>query len=447
MKKLLIIQQDEAYFLFETLQVIESNPSAFKDFETTILVSNISLSSLTQKTSPLITGIQTDPEKIRNQTFDISVNLSLTESSWDLHGEISSTKKLGPYRIKTSLHVDDLWSSYLLTLKGKAPFLTFHLQDIYKNILGIKNLSKKNSTKSKTRQIVFGNMNPKYFSPTENEILIHEIASKHSQIPLKLLSEIDIISDVSATLYIGPATLESLRFCEAGGKGIFLTSHFQGLNLLPSGGNHKIISSRNSSFLGMLLFPLIDAEIMGEHFYDIPYSVYEIDPENIFGTYLKSLNKSDDTYPIYQSHVVLWNFLLNLYDTNLEITSCNEEQIDLLKSNKEVLEKLIRLHDYAMASINTIYHEAKANLASGDKINGHINNLIEIEKASDRVAQSHSMIRPILDFYKIRRGQNNGETLVDQSQISYLTYTEEHQALQALDELFSVTLSKNETNI
>jgi len=100
-----------------------------------------------------------------------------------------------------------------------------------------------------------------------------------------------------------------------------------------------------------------------------------------------------------------------------------------------------------MVSVDTVFKATKSNLADADKIQGHLKNLVEIEKISDQISQSHALLRPVLDFYRIRRGQNNGVTLHEQAQHSLLAYSEEHQALQALEELFSVTLRKNEVNI
>jgi hypothetical protein len=100
-----------------------------------------------------------------------------------------------------------------------------------------------------------------------------------------------------------------------------------------------------------------------------------------------------------------------------------------------------------MSSVDTIHQEAKSNSANNDRIQGHLKNLKEMEVITDQISQTNSFLRPILDFYRIRRGQNLGATLLEQSQHSFLTYSEEHQALKAMLELFSVTLSKNEVSI
>lgn len=147
MKKLLIIQLDEAYFLFESLLMLEHHWSALKDFEVTVLVNQISLKQIQDGSVSIPPGITTSVNNVLNQQFDLSVNFSLNEDSWSLHQEVNSSQKLGCLKQDGKLNVPDAWSSYLLTLKSRAPFLTFHLQDIYKNILGIRKMSQSNNEK------------------------------------------------------------------------------------------------------------------------------------------------------------------------------------------------------------------------------------------------------------------------------------------------------------
>lgn len=447
MKKLLIIQQDEAYFLFETIQVLEKFQSQLKDFEVTVLVDEKAMRTVYDRSAPVLPGFTSDKNAVTRKSWDISVNFSMNDAAAHTHSEVQSNKKLGAYFKDNLMQVDDLWSTYLLTLRGKAPFLTFHLQDIYRNILGFKSVAPKKVPASPIRNIAFGASATHLFSAEEQEALVHELSLSYPHFHLKDISEVDLIEDVSQTLYVGPATLESLKFCEAGGKGIFISSSFQGFNLLPYSGEHVVLSTRTGSFKASTLLSFIEKEIAHQNNSESVYSVYKIDHETIQGAYIQNMNQSDDHYPVYQSHVVLWDFLLNLHDSNLDVLSCSNTQLEVLKTHKDVLAKFIRLHDYAMVSVDTIYKETKAKLTDVNKIEGHVKNLIEIDKISDQISQSHSLLRPVLDFYRIRRGQNNGATLHEQAQHSLLAYSEEHQALQALEELFSVTLRKNEVNI
>ena len=448
MKKLLIIQMDEAYFLFETLLMLDHNRELFNEFEITILVDPKSLAQLKDGSEPILSGITTNLAAVIDKSFDLSVNLSMNDASWAVHEKIKSNKKIGPYEKDKQLFIADAWSSYLLTLKARAPFLTFHLQDIYKNILGIKKVATFQQTSKKFQYVVIGLSNTDIFSSLEQEKLVNLILSNQPNLKIRDISEIDPISNLSQVLYIGPANFQALKICEAGALGIFLTSNFQGFNLLPHDQGHLLISSKNSPFNADKLIPIINSQVLRK---EIPqnstYAIYTTEEENIFGSYLKSLNSSDDNYPIYQSYVVLWNFILNLYDVHIDISRCQISQIELIRIQIEVLNKLIRLYDYAMSSVDTIHQEAKAISANNEKIQGHLKNLKEMESITDQISQTNSFLRPILDFYRIRRGQNLGATLLEQSQHSFLTYSEEHQALKALHELFSVTLSKNEVSI
>jgi len=446
-KKLLIIQKDEAYFLFETLQVLEKNHQAFKDFQLTILADSVAIKSNREKLNPFTKALTSEIGPVLNDKFDISVNLSMSESSWDLHGEVKSDIKIGPYNKEGQLVVEDLWSTYLLTLKAKAPFLSFHLQDIYKNIFGIKNIIKENPSRTTIKQIAIGTCSTHFFSVNEQERFINLISNRFPGVPLKDLSEIDLIDDVSSTLYIGASNLESLKLCEAGAKGIFLFSSFQGFNLVPFSGQHLIVSSNGLQLNADHVLRIVDSELSNKSFFESAYPTYRIDHETFHGAYIKSLNHSDNNYPFYQAHLVLWNFLLNVSDVQLDVSKCNDAQLALLKTNYDILTKFIRLYDYAMASVDTIHQESKSKLMDITKIEGHLKNLTEIDKISDQLASTQSLLRPFLDFYRIRRSQNFGENLFDQSQTSFLTYAEEHHALKGLQELFFVTLRKNEVNL
>ncbi len=421
---------------------------ALKDFQITCLVDEKSLGQIQDGSCPLPHNIITKVSDIAHESFDMSVNLSMKEASWDIHGEIQSLHKIGALKVNEQVHVDDTWSAFLLTLKGGAPFLTFHMQDIYKNILGIKTVPQMNQEKKTFNKIVFTLSNTNFFAAAEQEKLIKLIHTHHPTVKILDITEIDPVSDLSHILYVGPASVEALKICENGATGVFLCSQFQGFNLIPHRHGHFIVSSIQEKLMASDLIRFIDRYIyeyeMKESF---PFAAYQIKEEHIFGSYIESLNQSDHHYPIYQAHVVLWNFILNLYDVHLEITQCKVPQLELILSQREVLVKLIRLYDYAMSSIDTIYQESKAKDVNSAKLSDNMRNLEDIEKITDQISQSHVFLRPILDYYRIRRGQNSGNTLTEQAQHSFLTYSEEHHALKALMELFTVTLTKNEASI
>jgi hypothetical protein len=444
MKKVIVIQQDEAYFLYETLRVLEKEQKALKDFHLTVLVSPAALAKIQSLALPDVSGITTDIQSCLNQEYDLSFNLSLGEASWDLHHKIKASNKHGPLRTNGELIVPDLWSTFLLTFKGQAPFLTFHLQDIFRNILGIRGIPHHEKRKGHINTIAFGFTSTSLFPTGEQEKLIHEINQQYPFIQFKEITEMDVLEDLSRVLYIGPPSFESLALCDSGARGIFLSRHFSGFNLLPyDEGNYQITSQGKSFKADDLVFGILQLINNGSIPKSFPFSTYAIDHDNMFGAYMRTMNEGDEAYPVYQAYVVLWNFLLSMYDANLDINRCTPMQVEKTKELQDILAKLSRLHDYALSSIDTIHQEARSSNARAEVIAGHVKNLQEIDSTFATIAQSHTLLRPILDFYRIRKGQNGGDTLREQSESSLLLYSEEGQALRALEELFSTILSKS----
>ncbi len=444
MKKVLIIQQDEAYFLYETLQVLEKEKKVLNDFELTVLVNAESLEKIQQTAVPGVRGITTNVATCLATEYDMSFNLSLNETTWDLHSSFNCKTKHGPLRVNGVLDVPDLWSTFLLTFKAQAPFLTFHLQDIYRNILGIKGLPHFEKRKGTISTIAFGFTNSSIFSTIEQEKLIHSLNQEMPFVQFKELSEMDILEDLTRVLYIGPPCYDALALCDAGARGIFLSRQFTGFNLLPYDEGHFQITSQGKSFKADdLIFGLLQILHTGTTPQSFIYPTYTTDHDNQFGVYLRNIHQGDDHYPVYQAYVVLWNFLLSMYDATLDIGQCSPIQAEKTRELQEILVKLSRLHEYALTSIDTIHQEVKSNHARAEVIAGHVKNLQEIDSTFATIAQSHSLLRPILDFYRIRKGQNGGNTLKEQSESSLLLYSEEAQALRALDELFGSILAKS----
>jgi hypothetical protein len=432
LKKLLIIQTDSAYFLFETLNVLSQHPSAISQFETTILVDSKSYQAIKCSEFESIKGLVFSESDVINQKFDLSINLSLNELSWDLHGQIKAQNKLGVSRQQGQTLVLDLWSTFFMTIKANVPFLAFHLQDIYKHILGIKKASLPSATDTQFKTIVLGYMNPQHFKAGEQEEFINGLTRRFRFAKIKDVSEVSPV-DGKESLYIGPASLDALRFRPA--RSIILTSQFQGFNLLPKEQGTVVISSRGENFKANQLLDHVEKILQQEKVSDSLYSIYTVDSVNYGNTYIDLSTSGEDHYPFYQVYTVLWNFILGLTEVDLPVSRVHQSQKTLIDSQVKILKKLTRLHEYAMVSLDVILKEAKASSANAEIIEGHLKNLRDMDQTFESIARSHSLLQPVLDFYRIRRGQNDGSSLLEQVQNSILIYHEEHQALQALAEL------------
>jgi hypothetical protein len=334
-----------------------------------------------------------------------------------------------------------------LTIKNKNPFLTFHLQQIYSCILGFHSAITGRSVRKPISRIAYGSSNTSFFSSSEQEKFIEKVTEIYPGVQVVDVSEIDLVDDVSHTLYVGPATLNSLKICDSGGSGIFFTSNFQGFNLIPSTSGNFIISSEGAHFSADKLIDIIRHIKKGSDTGNLCYPVYKVEEGFFNGPYLRCEGRSDLNYPFYQAYVVLWNFLLNLSDIELKISTCNEDQLRARESHFHVLYKFLRLHEYALHSVDKIYQMSKEDNLCPDTFKNHLKTLSEVDQIALDLSVSHSFLRPLFNFYQIRKSQGNITSLTEESQESYLIYSEEHQALEALKELFFVTLKKNEVNI
>ena len=431
LKKLLIIQTDSSYFLLETLNVLAQYESAFQNFETTILVDEKSYQAV-RSAFDAIKGITFSATTVLAKSYDLSINLSLSEISWDFHGGVKALNKVGPYREKSETKVTDFWSSYYMTIKSNVPFLTFHLQDIYKHILGIKKVlpyQKKDNRQYKT--IAVGYMNPNVFAAGGQEEFINGLSRRFRFAKVKDISEVSL--NDHDVLYIGPASLEALKLKPQ--SSIILASQFQGFNLMPHDDGSYLISTRGEAFKAPQLLDVVEKLIQQETVTDQSYSIYQIDTQNHANAYLNVVTTGEEHFPFYQVYTVIWNFLMSLTEVDLPVSETTTAQKTMIEAQNSIIKKLTRLHEYAMVSLDVILKEAKSSSANSETIEGHLKNLSDMDHTFETVAGSQPMLRPILDYYRIRRGQNEGHTLLEQVQNSILTYHEEHQALQAMSEL------------
>ncbi len=442
-KRILIIQTDDMYFLHETLQVLSANLKDLSDMELTLLVSPRALEIMNILGVPLPGGTTTDIGQVLNLEYDLSFNLSLNEAAWQIHSEIKSTKKAGALYRGNELMVNGVWSAWFLTFKGNTPFVTFHMREIFRQILGVKKRAPDTNNNFMARTLIMGMSSQEFFPKNEQEAFLTGIIRRFPGLQVMDESEVAPDHDHSSSLYIGAASMKALVLCESGARGIFIAARFQGLNLLPEKEGTMLVTTGGKrmdaqSLLDILEIIMKDREMKpADHM-----NIYRLSMENVFGAYLQCLKGQEVSYPFYQAHVVLWNYVLALQDVNLDISAPSVEQAATLGSQLEIISKLIRLHSYAMLALDGVYKEAKATESEGAVIDKHFATLTEVDETFDKISASNPFLRPILDFYKIRKGQIEGESLLEKSQNSLLTYSEEHQALTALEDLFRTIRNK-----
>lgn len=442
-KRVLIIQTDDMYFLHETLQVLSANGKDLSEMKLTLLVSPKALDVMKSLGVPLPDDTTTDIGVVLDTEYDLSFNLSLNEAAWQIHSETKAKKKAGAYYKGNELIVNGVWSAWFLTFKSNTPFVTFHMREIYRQILGVKKRAPDTNNNFMARTLVMGMTSSEFFPKNEQEAFLSGIIRRFPGLQVLDESEVSPDHDHSSSLYLGAASMKGLMLCEGGARGIFIASRFQGLNLLPEKEGTMLISTGGQkmdaqSLLDVLEIILKDREMKAaDHL-----NIYRLSMENVFGAYMQCLKGHEVSFPFYQAHLVLWNYVLAFQDVNLDISPPSAEQAATLTSQLEIVTKLIRLHSYAMLALDGVYKEAKATESDASVIDKNFATLTEVDETFDKISATNPFLRPILDFYKIRKGQIEGETLLEKSQNSLLTYSEEHQALTALEDLLRTIRNK-----
>ena len=438
-KRVLIIQTDDSYFLHETLQVLTANSADLAEFDLTVLVAPRSLEQLRSVGYPVPSWVTTDPLAVRQKEYDLSFNLSLNEASWQLHGDVRAPKKSGAYYEGDELRVPGIWAAWFLTFKGNAPFVTFHMREIFRNILGLKKKTLAAAgSPPLARTFIIGAASADFFSHEEQESFITGLMRRFPGIKILDESEVRLDQDQSNTFYVGPASLKALLICEAGAQAIFYGSRFQGLNLLPEKDGVMLLTTGGKKLQSQPLLNALEV-ILKDREPDATreLNLYHLSMENVFGAGLDPVWGHEVSYPFYQAHLVLWNYLLALQDVNLSLRPPHHEQVLVLDSQLEILKKLLRLHDYAMVAVDGVYREARSASSDPEKLQAGLNTLTEIDATFDKISATNPFLRPVIDFYRIRKGQVEGASLLERSQNSLLAYTVEHQALSAFEDLLT----------
>ncbi|GEM_PF-2552072 len=436
MKKLLFLQLDDAHFVAETKLFLKRYAHELVQYELFLFAPN----SKSKISGP---WKEISKEEISKNNFEMILNLSLSEESWEFAKDLQSPFFVGTRSTEmNTLQVIGHWSTYLLQLKGGASFLPFHLQDIYKNIVGCKSLS---LAKEKTwkYEVIYWQC-PHFINENVFLILVAQLKERYKNwefIP-------GTPQENKPGFYIGPANHEVSLWHEQNHRLLILKNNFEGLHFAPAGDNHWLVNPHQADPDFTELYKL-----MIQFCEQIPckeintWEVYQTTQENLFGTSLKPLTMTNSNFPFYQFHVVIWQYVLNLFDVNLEIAGINKDQETTLKFYEEVLTKINRFLDLIVSNLaDQLEHFDETNFDI-KKFQAAITEIQDFETTTSKIAENHPLLRPFLDYYQIVRGQSEFSGLKDQLQDQMLILSEQSGVLKALLELISMTIQNYSSKI
>lgn len=430
LKKLLFIQLDGPHFATETKLFLKRYAHELIEYD---------LYLCSPQKTPTILGpwIEISVAEIPAYEFELVINLSLAEESWELCKTLSSKYFAGTRFVENdALQSVGNWSSYLLQVKGGISFLPFHLQDIYKSIVGCKSLTLSEEKKWKDEVIYW--QCPKFINEDVFRILIAQLKSRYKSWEfIEGFPKSD-----KPGFYMGPTQNQVSLWHDQNHRLMILKSHFEGMHLAPAGDNHWLVSPHSTTSDFTELY-----KVMIQFCEQLPctdiegWEVYQTTQENMFGTTLRPLTAmTHENFPFYQFHVVIWQFVLNFFDVNLDTLVPDEKQKNLLVYHDGVLAKLTQFLDFIVDHLTdqlTHFDELNFDIK---KFQAAVTEIQEFEELAHKLSQNHPLLRPFLDYYRIQRGQLEFKGLKEQIQDQTLTLSEQAAVLKALHELISMTI-------
>lgn len=439
MKKILITQTDSAYFLNETLSLLEKHALSLRDHDITIFCRGEEVERLTHfglPNSKLVTQLA----DIQPENYDQWFNLSIIDFNHDLNQIIHCHQKKGPF-----LSQDD-WSHYLLTIREKSIYLNLHLQDVYAGILGLPQLLM-NKSCHQTKRMVFGHFKPSTMTFQELTNLTTNLKRSYPLVEFLTIDEVDYLESHQDTLYFGPATLEAIKLSESGAMCLFVGKQFTGMNLIPYQEDHLYVTTHGESINSQRIEPFVHYAFSPQ--VAVPqtgYSLYRTE-QTSGGLVFNSLNQSDYHYASYQAFFILWTYLLGFNEVKLNFTYLNQIYAKQFKDIYDCLDKVSQLNRFALFNAQTINHELSKDESKASILQDSLHKILDVEKTLDHFASQQLWFNPLYRFFQYKLRNLDNSQVLKLSEDRYFLYVEIQQSIDALRELFAVTLNQNEVSI
>lgn len=117
------------------------------------------------------------------------------------------------------------------------------------------------------------------------------------------------------------------------------------------------------------------------------------------------------------------------------------------KNLYDCLDKVSQLNRYALFNAQTISQELAKDESSTKVIQESNWKIQDIEKSLDQFSAHQLWFNPLYRFFHYKFQQLDPNQIIKSSEERYILYAEIQQTIEALKELFAVTLTQNEVSI
>lgn len=173
-------------------------------------------------------------------------------------------------------------------------------------------------------------------------------------------------------------------------------------------------------------------------------SIFRLGPSNT-GWYAQE--RFDEEYSLKETfkdiYRIAWLYKAEEIEENLSLPKISPPVTKELKSLQEGIEQLFQLCEFGKKySKDIIFELAKDSPAIkevkrlGDKVQ-------EVDQLMDLLLNAYPLLRPIVEFYKIKKSHLAGENVVEISESSYLVYNDQGVLCSLLYDLINTTIESN----
>ncbi len=173
--------------------------------------------------------------------------------------------------------------------------------------------------------------------------------------------------------------------------------------------------------------------------------IYRAEINNNGNYRLKSMtNNAPDSKDVFREmYRITWSFLLDNTDENLPYPRLSTQSHQVLLNSIQGFQHLFELCEFGKKYSKFILQEISAETPDIVKIKNFSKKIDEIDHLKSLLVKTNPNLAPVVDFYKMRKGNLQGENIVELTENSYLVYEECGNVCSVMYELIEKVIAEH----
>ncbi|TNF31976.1 MAG: hypothetical protein EP319_00585 [Deltaproteobacteria bacterium] len=173
--------------------------------------------------------------------------------------------------------------------------------------------------------------------------------------------------------------------------------------------------------------------------------IYRSEINNKGNYRLKSMtNNAPDAKDVFRElYRITWSFLLDNTDENLPYPKLSTGSHQVLLNSIQGFQHLFELCEFGKKYSKFILQEISAETPDIVKIKDFSKKIDEIDHLKSLLIKTNPYLAPVIDFYKMRKGNLSGDNIVELTENSYLVYEECGNVCSVMYELIEKVIAEH----